>query len=451
MGADGKPFDIEEELASDDDGGEASDDEEEERRRPSRRGQGGAGGGPSRDGDAGPAATPRGRKPRLKSRPQDFRVVEVMQLGDLGTSGVHHIHRLRKKKLSTQQALSRIAKAAGLTKSKLSYAGLKDKQALAVQFVGVEGCALELRQPGLQVTFLGRRRTPISSSDLIANRFRITVRGLTEGDLERLDERVEQLRAYGVPNYFDSQRFGSVRHGQGLMARELVKGDAETALRLWMGTPSRLDHSHDRDLKKLIKTRWGEWGTLAKRLRQTTYGRVLGHLSHQPGDWMGAVGYMPRQARAFHLFAYQSLLWNRSAIELLRRLVPKGDRFTVPYECGRLTFNKRIADEGVCERLLSLDLPLLAPDTTYTDPDVEAACTAALAADGIALSDLALPQGTGGFFKTEPRRLIVVPDALSVSEASKDELEPKRKKVELRFDLPRGSYGTLMVKRLFRG
>ena len=51
----------------------------------------------------------------------------------------------------------------------------------------------------------------------------------------------------------------------------------------------------------------------------------------------------------------------------------------------------------------------------------------------------------------EPRRLLVVPENLRVSAPRKDDLDPKRQLVELRFDLPRGSYGTLIVKRLFRG
>jgi len=46
------------------------------------------------------------------------------------------------------------------------------------------------------------------------------------------------------------------------------------------------------------------------------------------------------------------------------------------------------------------------------------------------------------------RRAVVVPEDLAVSAGSADELYPGRQKVALSFFLPRGSYATLLIKRL---
>ncbi len=38
------------------------------------------------------------------------------------------------------------------------------------------------------------------------------------------------MNRLGVVNYFDSQRFGSLKHGQGYIAKDLIRGDFEAAL-----------------------------------------------------------------------------------------------------------------------------------------------------------------------------------------------------------------------------
>jgi tRNA pseudouridine13 synthase len=50
------------------------------------------------------------------------------------------------------------------------------------------------------------------------------------------------------------------------------------------------------------------------------------------------------------------------------------------------------------------------------------------------------------FFSRGERAATVRPEELS-HEAADDELYPGRRKIALRFDLPRGSYATILVKR----
>ena len=45
--------------------------------------------------------------------------------------------------------------------------------------------------------------------------------------------------------------------------------------------------------------------------------------------------------------------------------------------------------------------------------------------------------------------LVVQPAELEVSAPSRDERNPGRLKLELEFTLPRGSYATMLIKRLF--
>jgi len=433
----------------------ASDDDEAE-----GEPEAGAKGAPREKPHFGRAADAEGRTPRLKQQPGDFQVREVVDLPKSvtspGTEGAdlsklrYFIHRLTKKKLTTPEAITLIARRFDIPKSAFSYGGLKDKQSFSEQLISIEGRAIEHREAGLKVVPVGRRATPITSDDIKANRFEIVVRGLTRADLEGLPARLAEASAFGFPNYFDSQRFGSSKFGQGFLARSLVRGDAEGALRLYMATPSPRDHSSDRFVKQIIAERWGDWEGLARRMRASPYGRILGHLAHAPEDFMGAIGYMSRSLRALHLFAYQSLIWNNAVQFFLREALPKEARFTVPYQCGRLIFWKRLLPETQA-RFDGLSIPLVGPDTAPTDEFVKAAVLRSLKTEGVGYEAFKLPESTGGFFKDEPRALVVKPGHLEASEPVRDDLNEGRLAVTLSFDLPRGAYGTLLVKRIFRG
>jgi tRNA pseudouridine13 synthase len=52
------------------------------------------------------------------------------------------------------------------------------------------------------------------------------------------------------------------------------------------------------------------------------------------------------------------------------------------------------------------------------------------------------------FFKCVERKAVVIPGDLSTEQAE-DEIYSGKKKLVLRFFLPRGSFGTMLIKRLF--
>lgn len=363
----------------------------------------------------------------------------------VGERGRYFIYMMFKRKLSTHEAIRKLAILSDLPTSAFAFGGLKDKQGLSEQVISVDGRALKYREKNLKLTYVGRRDEPITSADVAGNRFVITARGLTHSLVERAHRSVALLQQTGMPNYFDSQRFGSVRHGQKLPAREMVRGNFEEACRLYMGTPSLNSKGAEVRAQRYISKKWGEWEELADKLRSSPYGRMLGHLADRPTDFCGAVGYMARARRAFHLFAYQSLLWNQSVCALFRKSMDKKQRFSVPYLCGHHVFPERLHRDWSYTTF-----PLLAPETVFADELVAEVCESVLAAERISLADLALPASCKGFFRTEERPLMVVPSNFSCTDDARDDLTKGKRKLELRFELPRGTYGTLLVKRLFR-
>ncbi len=70
-----------------------------------------------------------------------------------------------------------------------------------------------------------------------------------------------------------------------------------------------------------------------------------------------------------------------------------------------------------------------------------------LRAEGLTLAELKVKGMQKPFFSKGDRRGCVRPENLS-SESGDDELNKGRRKLTLRFDLPRGSYATMLVKRV---
>jgi tRNA pseudouridine13 synthase len=172
---------------------------------------------------------------RLKQRPEDFQVTESWRFDD-DPRGRHFVYLMDKQKLSTFEAVDRICARFKIPKAAVSYCGLKDKQGRTTQLVAIEGRQVELQDPDLRLKPLGRTRAPLSAANTTSNRFAVTVRDLSEEDVARLSTSVAEVRRLGVVNYFDSQRFGSLKHGQGFIVKDLMRGDFEAALRNVLAT-----------------------------------------------------------------------------------------------------------------------------------------------------------------------------------------------------------------------
>lgn len=148
----------------------------------------------------------------LKACAEDFQVDEVLDI-PLSGQGEHLWLWVEKRGLNTEEAARRLARAAGMPLKAISYAGLKDRQALTRQW-------FSLHLPGkadpdlaaaegdsLRILERTRHSRKLQRGAHAANGFTLRLTGLA-ADRPALDSRLERLRREGVPNYFGLQRFG---------------------------------------------------------------------------------------------------------------------------------------------------------------------------------------------------------------------------------------------------
>ncbi len=212
----------------------------------------------------------------------------------------------------------------------------------------------------------------------------------------------------GVPNYYDDQRFGSVAgEGQEFIARLLVRGRFEDALRLALTAPYEYDRGPQKQEKALLRERWGDWPALKEQLPRGHARSLVDYLRVHPGDFRGAVARLRPELRGLYLSAYQSHLWNRMlALWLTRRLRPEQLR-TVVLRTGEVPFPTGLDAEQRAE-LTALRLPLpsarLKPEPG--DPRTEVV-QAVLSEEGLQLHDLQIRGVQEMFFSKGDRAAMV--------------------------------------------
>jgi len=381
----------------------------------------------------------------MKQRPEDFSVAESWRF-DRDPRGAYFVYLMDKQKLSTFEAVERISSRARVQPAEISYCGLKDKQGRTSQLVAVHGKPVVLQDPDLRLRPLGRSSGPLSSANTASNRFAVAVRDLGEEDLSRLPASVAEVRRIGIVNYFDSQRFGSLKHGQGFLVKDLMRGDARAALRNYLARPSELDRTNDARVKEFFREHWGEWHLKNPFPGAERYAPVLRWLKLHPEDYLGAFLRTEPRWRALQVFAYQSWLWNEGVKEYLRDAMGAERLVSIRYQAGTLLFPRTQAGKGA--KLLR-HFPLLGPDSRLEDEAIRKAALKVLGRENMTVESLRVPDAPQIHFDHEDRLLFVLPQKLVVGEPAADELNRGRLRVNVAFTLPPGAYATLVVKRLF--
>ncbi|WP_369414404.1 tRNA pseudouridine(13) synthase TruD [Corallococcus soli] len=385
---------------------------------------------------------------RIKQKPEDFSVKESYRF-DESANGRHRVYLMDKQKLSTFDAVNRLITKFGLKPGSISYCGLKDKQGRTEQIIAVDGADVDMQEPDLRLKFLGRTDKPLSARNITSNRFSVTVRALSHDSLAPLNLATAEVNRLGVVNYFDSQRFGALKHGQGFIAKDIIRGDFEAALHNYFARPSELDRTEDAKVKGFWRDNWGKWDARVPFEGAKKYHRILRSLRDHPGDWMRAFLQIDSDYRAMILFEYQSYLWNEGVRRYLQLLLPREHMFPMRYQAGTL-LHFRDASPEVLQSLREATFPLVGPDTTFSDPKVAEAMAWVLGREKLQLTDLRIKNAERLlYFKEEQRPLLMHPHKLVVGRTQNDDVNRGDIKVNVAFTLPPGAYATLVIKRLF--
>ncbi|MCE2966323.1 MAG: tRNA pseudouridine(13) synthase TruD [Phycisphaerales bacterium] len=415
----------------------------------------------------------------IRRQPEDFVVIERLLASAMagwrdapGEETPHAVYRLEKRSLTTPEAVSHLAKALGTRAGLIEHGGLKDKHACTTQHVSlrpeqagrVRSLSAKVQGQGWSAERIGWSGRALDASMIEGNEFVIVVRDLRPADVDTLNARADLLNigpsrseaTLRIVNYFGAQRFGSARHGQGFVARALIAGEFERALRLSIATPARKDMGRQREFTRAAATKWGQWEVLARELPAMPERRAIEVLARGGAMWE-AYAALPHALTQMHVEAFQSHLWNATA----RRMVEAHAASMKPVE-GKAEAFLRADDEfgemlflsaaDVPEAWNGLEVPTLSPEVRLAGCSSawHAAAVAALRDEGLAdTGELRIEHVRRPTFGSANRPLLTLARGFAMSPPERDELGSARAgKRTLRFALPRGSYATVVLRAL---
>ena len=338
----------------------------------------------------------------IKHKPEDFVVIERTAI-ELSGSGKYLYVKLVKRNRNTLEVVQHLAGALQIREKDIGFAGSKDKKALTEQYISVAGVSKErmgrVKIPDVELQVVGSGKVPISLGDLEGNSFVITVRNLEQ---EEVNKEVLKKITF-IPNYFDEQRFGS--------------NNAEIG-------------------KCLIQKNFAEAAGLISN-------RTVGwHLEKFPQDFVGALKKIPLRLLRLYVNAYQSWLWNEMVAAIL--LQSCNVRGTVAYSRGKLVFP---------EKALDVSFPVVGFNGAelFTDEKLRLLAEKKMGSEGIGYADFVIKQIPELTLAGELRWACGPVQGMKVGALEDDDCDdcfPRKKKVQVSFTLGKGSYGTMVIRRM---
>ncbi|MEM1954947.1 MAG: tRNA pseudouridine(13) synthase TruD [Nitrososphaerota archaeon] len=409
----------------------------------------------------------------IKVLPEDFEVWEVLN-GGLDARERFERWRpppyppvrnallvVKKRDRETLRVAADLAKILGVRLRAVKTYGLKDRRAVAWQFVAVPARSvldrvdvpIEVR--GAQALVVGEAHS-VETRELLYNAFRVLVRE-ADPDQEVLENFVREVNSRGVPNFYGLQRFGVSRPITHLVGYHLVRGDLEAAARAFVGLHTPHEQEHVIEFRRSFLES-GDWSWAAMNApKSLVYERaLLRHLASNPGDFAGAFRRLPLRIRRLLVESYASYVFNRALTENLRDGVPldeplegdlvaRVDRFGRPerklYEVSR--WNIVEAARRVREGTMAILMPHPGHSVRLPQNERGKAILRALEQDGLRpssfrLRDLPEAGSMGGY-----RAVTLRPLRISARAVKEDG-------VLVEMALPRGSFATVVLRELMK-
>ena len=260
-----------------------------------------------------------------RSAAEDFAVEERVSLEGLVSEprpDYLPLYRVEKRSIDTMHMAAELSTA---LKSRVSYAGLKDKKAVSVQYVTPTSRRAERPSRVVGKDFaaelVGYLPRPMNRGALVGNSFSVVLRDCCPEIGARIEEACGLARERKVPNFYGLQRFGTSGGGTHRVGRELVRGDFEGAVRQLLLSSPHADPERRRMIEEAISGRGGSEIAELIPARSDVEAKVARELGRHPGEWARALRAVPVGLRRLYVHAYQSWLFNRA----LSRAVMEGE------------------------------------------------------------------------------------------------------------------------------
>ena len=264
----------------------------------------------------------------LKSRVADFRVDEISTKISLDPRGRFTAANITLTNWETNRFIGKLAKACGISRNRIFFAGTKDKRAVTKQVFIIDAPqnkVAKVEMPDVEIEILGRTHQKIGFGNHKGNRFTIVARGCCHPDgspmtnSEAMDKIAhiealmkEELGEGLFPNWIGPQRFGSGRPVTPVVGRHVIADDWESAVMSYLSMEG--DENEDvSNFRKKIRDEGISEEALEMIPHWLGFERdMLKHLLGNPDDYVGAFRKLPNNLQLMTVHSLQSVVFNKT-------------------------------------------------------------------------------------------------------------------------------------------
>lgn len=159
-----------------------------------------------------------------------------------------------------------------------------------------------------------------------------------------------------------------------------------------------------------------------------------------------AFSMIPAHLRDLYLAAFQSGIWNRMLSLFIRTRLDAKLVHDMKFDHDTLAFHRSVPADALQE-FRDMMLPLPSARAKIEDQSIQQICDRVLQQIGMELKQLKTKVPRDVYFSRGDRKAFVFPQAVTATDAE-DDMHAGRRLMTLQFDLPRGCYATILIKRI---
>jgi len=378
---------------------------------------------------------------------------------------------LQKYNLSTFEAIRKLSALTGIDINNFYFSGLKDKRGITVQKIAVKGNPIEkllkLNEKNIKI-FNFNKGQKIFEGDHWGNYFIIKIRNVTMSEykcVQTIKNIWNNIREFGLINYFGYQRFGVIRPITHLIGKALFKNQFELAIKIYLTLTTKYENKTISKIREDIKRDWPDIDRkFINKLPDHLYyeKEILNKIINNKLSFQEIFNsvFNPRLVRLF-FHAYQGFVYNKILsyrIRKYKRNIEIGD-YIIILDYFKLPTNKIVKVDSnnyetlkklVKNRKAVLGIPLINKKyLTQTNLYENYQIKKIIKEEKLELSDIKTIDNYFLSLKERFRPVFIYPQKFQFH-TFKELNKNLKLNIEMKFLLPKGSYATILLREFMK-
>jgi len=405
---------------------------------------------------------------KLRVKPEDFLVKEIPSYPPQNKDGKFTIAEITSTSWETNLLLRELSSHLHISKQRINFAGTKDKRAKKTQFMSFYNVPIEkikeIKIKDVEIENIYQSDKSIKIGNLNGNYFEIIIRDINQ---QIKPEKVKEIFSIiqnngGFPNFFGIQRFGIIRPITHIVGKYIIKGDFEKAVMTYIANPIKGEDEETYNLRRNLEKTKNFSQALKTYPNHLSFEKaILNKLVVNPNDFVGGLKELPKNLLTMFVYAYQSYLFNRILSIRIKKGLPINkaiqgdvvlafrngafDEETIPVKKNNIDkVNIQISKGKACVSSI-----LFGYNSVFSDGEMGEIEHKVIDSEKFDARDFIIPEIF--FISSSGSRRPIVGFVQDFDfNLIKDDINPEKKALFLKFQLQKGSYATSLLREYMK-